>query len=622
MKNQTINLFLRYYKFRYSYTHARIFLSNKKNNHMRRIMTVLSVLIFAITFPAVAFANEKIADSLHSILIDVEKDTRLWIRCEPIHSSLNLIDFYRNRQFIPVWVDENGPTELGKSFFRTLESAETHGLHPDDYHYACIRAWMDSFHIFSQNGISINSKELANLDIVMTDAFMSFASHLVEGKVDPERLYPQWISEKRKANVFTVLHNLLEHRSLERAIKALAPPHRDYWGLVNAATHLKSVVDAGGWPLVPTGKRLRQGEKDQGIYLLRQRLEMSGDLISQQTADKSRFDKNLETAVKKFQARHGLKTDGIVGPETQTALNVSARDRRRQLLLNLERRRWLPHNWGDRYILVNTASFNLEAYHGEEQQLDMRVVVGKTYTQTEFESGYHKTTENIQGVAGKAYTQTPEFSKQMQYLTINPYWNVPRSIATEELLPQIKQDAGYLEKNHYELLSGWKEPAMVIDPYTIEWETIDDKNFPGRLRQQPGPWNILGRIKFIFPNRFDVYLHDTSQPYLFQNNNRALSHGCIRVEQPVDLALFLLQDDPSWTRERIQHLINSREKHVVRIRRPCMVHLLYWTAWIGKNGELQFRKDIYNRDGILWDALNKVPEAENVHQERTGPTSR
>lgn len=570
-----------------------------QSNYMRRIVTALFVLILAFTFPVVVFANEKIADSLHSILINVEKDTRLWIKCEQIHSSLDLIDFYRNRQFIPVWVDENGPTQLGKSFVRTLESAETHGLHPDDYNYACIRAWMDSFHIFSQNGISINSKELANLDIVMTDAFMSFASHLVEGKVDPERLYPHWVSEKRKANVFTVLHNLLEHRSLKRAIKALAPPHRDYWRLVNAATHLKSVVDAGSWPIVPTGKRLRQGEKDQGIYLLRQRLEMSGDLISQQTADKSRFDKNLETAVKKFQARHGLQVDGIVGPETHAALNVSAKDRRRQLLLNLERWRWLPHDWGDRYIIVNTASFNLEAYQGKKQQLGMRVVVGKTYT------------------------QTPAFSKKMRYLTINPYWNVPRSIVIDELLPKIKQDAGYLEKKHYELISGWKEPAIITDPYTIEWEKIDGTNFPGRLRQQPGPWNILGRIKFMFPNRFDVYLHHTSEPYLFQNNNRALSHGCIRVEQPVDLALFVLQDDPSWTRERIQRLINSGEKHVVvRIRRPCMVHLLYWTAWVGKNGELQFRKDIYNRDGVLWDALNKVPEAEDFHQERTGPTSR
>ncbi|MBW1940853.1 MAG: L,D-transpeptidase family protein, partial [Deltaproteobacteria bacterium] len=453
---------------------------------MRRIITILSILIFAFTLPAVLFANEKIADSLHSILINVEKDTGLWIRCEQIHSSLDLIDFYRNRQFIPVWIDENGPTPLGESFVRTLESTETHGLHPDDYHYACIRAWMDSFHIFSQNKIPINSKESANLDIVMTDAFMIFASHLVEGKVDPEHLYPQWISGKRKANVFAVLHNLLEHRSLERAIKALAPPHRDYWRMVNAVTHLKSVVDAGGWPLVPRGKRLKRGEKDQRIYLLRQRLEMSGDLIWQQTADKSRFDKNLETAVKKFQARHGLKADGIVGPQTQTALNISARDRRRQLLLNLERWRWLTHNWGDRYILVNTASFNLEAYQGEEQQLDMRVVVGKTYT------------------------KTPVFSKQMRYLTINPYWNVPRSIVFDELLPKIKQDAVYLEKNHYELISGWKEPAIVTDPHTIEWETINDKNFPGRLRQQPGPWNPMGRIKFMFPNRFNVYLHDTS----------------------------------------------------------------------------------------------------------------
>lgn len=240
--------------------------------------------------------------------------------------------------------------------------------------------------------------------------------------------------------------------------------------------------------------------------------------------------------------------------------------------------------FGESLHTRESPAFTLEAYNDEQKQLTMKVIVGE------------------------AYKKTPVFSEKISYLEINPYWNVPSSITLFEILPQIKKDPNYLTKNHYRLVSGQEESSAILDPILIDWDSIGIENFPGHLRQIPGPWNSLGRIKFMFPNRFNVYLHDTPYRDLFNKNNRALSHGCIRVGNPMELALFVLQNDASWTRERIQALIDIGQRHIVGIKDPCMVHLLYWTCWVGEDGRINFRKDIYHRDQVLWDALNKVPE--------------
>jgi L,D-transpeptidase YcbB len=311
---------------------------------------------------------------------------------------------------------------------------------------------------------------------------------------------------------------------------------------------------------------------------MRKRLLASGEFkeIENTVDDFNLFDDALDIAVKKFQARHGLAIDGIVGPVTRAALNVSAELRRQQILLNLERWRWLPHKWDNNHVTVNTAAFSLSAHNGNEN-LSMRVIVGKEYQ------------------------ETPVFSERMSYIEVNPYWNVPRSIAVKELLPKIKSNPAYLTRHNYQLLS--RQGA--VNPWHVDWQSMNSKNFPYRIRQSPGAKNALGHIKFMFPNQFNVYMHDTPDRHLFKRARRDFSHGCIRVEKPIELALLILQDDPSWTRERLEALISAGKRRVINVRSDWMVHILYWTAWVDDYGQLQFCPDLYGRDAVLWQALNR-----------------
>ncbi len=255
-----------------------------------------------------------------------------------------------------------------------------------------------------------------------------------------------------------------------------------------------------------------------------------------------------------------------------------------QVRLNLERWRWLPAEWGEEYLVVNTAAFSLAGVRDGGEVLRMRVIVGK------------------------AAQRTPVFSKDLRYIEINPYWNVPPEIARQEVLPHLRRNPRYLEENHYEWVAGWAEPVRRLDPSEVDWSGLAASDFVGRFRQVPGPWNALGRIKFMFPNPFNVYLHDTSEPGLFERANRALSHGCIRVADPVGLALFVLHGDPRWTRERLEAAMASGKRQVIAVARPLRIHLLYWTAWVEEGGALQFREDVYGRDATLRDALERVPD--------------
>lgn len=537
----------------------------------------LPLLICSCLLPLPATAASKVTEVLRQKLGHVVQPRMLWVGCETIHTQEDLVQFYKDRQFAPFWVNEQGLNALGKDLPSQLAEARLHGLDPEDYHLRCINATITELNAISLSPREPTAQALADLDILMTDAFMIYASHLTTGKVDPESLYPLWFSQKEKANIISGMNRLVRSKDLAETIKSFAPSHRQYWDLIDAAQQMESIIAAGGWPMLSQGRTLRPGDRDPRVAMLRYRLKASGDLgSSEPDGQPDKLDETVELAVKKFQLRHGLAVDGVVGPNTLRELNIPAENRRQQILLNLERWRWLPHEWSKNYVIVNTAAFTLSAHRASES-LSMRVIVGKDYQ------------------------KTPVFSEAMRYIEINPYWNVPHSIAVKEMLPKIKRNPGYLANNNYQLLSG----GSVINPWHIDWQNISSNNFPGRIRQKPGTRNALGRIKFMFPNRFNVYMHDTPDRHLFQRARRAFSHGCIRVQEPVELALLMLKDDPGWTRERLENAIASGKRRVININSDWMVHILYWTAWVDGLGQLQFCPDIYERDRILWQALNK-----------------
>ena len=320
------------------------------------------------------------------------------------------------------------------------------------------------------------------------------------------------------------------------------------------------------------------------VALMRERLRLWGDLQpaddeAAKGGDPNVYDPAMERAVKRMQFRHGLAADGVVGESTLAALNVPAEQRVTQIALNLERRRWMPDDLGQRHLLVNLADFTLKVVDEPKTIIDMRVVIGRTHH------------------------ATPIFSHKMHYLVINPYWHVPPSIAEDELLPKIKKDVGYLAKKNFTVLSDWSSSAAVVDPATIDWSQYSSNNFPFKLRQGSGDGNALGRLKFMLPNHFDVYLHDTPAKALFAKAQRSFSHGCIRVENAIGLAEVVLAPTSEWTIDEIKTAIDSEERTIVRLVEPLPVHITYLTSWVNKDGTVHFRNDIYKRDARLADAL-------------------
>ncbi len=539
-------------------------------------------IFFFIFVPKSQSKSHNIHDSIRTILLSSQNIGGLFLGCQSIYSNSKLKDFYQNRKFEPIWITHGKPSNPVFEFLSILVEADSHGLNRENYHFSCIQKWLTSINQKKIAGEEIEINELAGFDIMMTDAFLNFGFHLARGKIDPENIFPQWRVEKSNIDIFNALNCLcVEKIGVETVLRQLTPTHADYQPMIKAAKFLKILQDAGGWPVIPTGKLLCLGDTDSRIILLRQRLEIEGYLPYGLYEEQNFFDRAMADAVKRFQARHGLKIDGMVGPNTLKELNVSAGERQKQIIINLERLRWLPRNLGARHIRVNIAAFTLDAIRKKEKKVSMRVIVGK------------------------AYNETPLFSKKIGYIEFNPYWNVPRSIAVEELLPKIKSDAGYITNNHYELVAGWAPESPVLNSDYIDWKSVDETNFPGRIRQLPGPWNTMGRVKIMFPNSYDVYLHDTPSKYLFQRVDRALSHGCIRAEKPIDLAVFLLSDNPKWSRKHIEAIIKSGNHHAVPITSQCTIHLLYHTAWVDNEQKINYRRDIYGRDRILWEALQK-----------------
>jgi murein L,D-transpeptidase YcbB/YkuD len=507
---------------------------------------------------------------------------RLVVGDEVIYASDILPSFYEQRAYRVAWSGNGGPLPQADSLVAAIKRAGIEGLHPEDYHLMEIGTALASLPPRRVPARPVDPRLLVDLDLLLTDAFLVYGFHLLAGRLDPESIDPEWHVEPSEVDLREVLADALAGNRVAGALRDLLPESDSYYGLRKALATYREIVARGGWPLVPEGGRLEKGATGERVDVLGRRLEAEGDLDTGRP-EGGAFDDALEDAVKRFQRRHGLEIDGVVGPKTLAALNITAKERLRQIEVNMERWRWLPRDLGDRYIQVNIAGFDLTVFEAGQPIMNMRAITGRDYR------------------------RTPVFSDLMTYLVINPYWEVPWNIAVKDKLPLIRQDPGYLADQGIRVFSGWGAEAVEIDPSTIDWSKVTQSGFVWRLRQDPGAKNALGRLKFMFPNKFNVYLHDTPSRELFELPVRAFSSGCIRIEYPIDLAEYLLRGNPQWTRPAILAAIDKGVEQTVRLPEPIPVYILYCTAWVDENGKVSFRNDIYGRDEAVAAALERIP---------------
>ena len=520
--------------------------------------------------------RDHLISRLKSLATEYKIDSKTNLICNP---DL-LFDFYLHRKIKPLWVTKDRLNNKAEVFIKTIIEADHEGLDASIYHRDDI---LSLVRILELNSVfdAFEPAKYAELELLLTDAFVSYGFHLSEGIVEPNATNVDWHIEKPKKNLLKILQTSLHNEKLEELVDILQPHHSGYLRLKSALLKYQNIKKSGGWPKIPVGPKLRKGDTEKCIAALRSRLIISGDLANLTSDDEEYFDEALESGVKKFQARNGLKTDGVVGSNTISALNISVEDRIEQIKLNMERWRWLPQDLGKRYIFVNTANFELDIIEN-----------GQTVTST-------------RAIVGKKKRPTPALSRKITYMELNPYWNIPHKIAINDVLPCIKKDSNYLKDKSIRIFENWEDGAKEVNPESIDWNTVTKKNFVYKLRQDPANSNALGRVKFIFPNEFSIYLHDTPARTLFDKTKRTFSSGCIRIEKPMELAAYLLTDNSKWTYEKLTAAVDSKKTRTILLADPMNIHILYWTAWVDKDGIVNFRDDIYGRDRQLNIALNE-----------------
>ena len=473
-----------------------------------------------------------------------------YIEANKIPDSLSrrLRSFYNTRNYQFAWFTSEGLTEQAFGFWNLLDYYTTYS---DDSSLTdkSLKKRIDNLMLEDELSISASNKTYINTELQLTLFFLKYSlKNFQKGFVkrkELERFIP-----RKKQDVIYLADSLLNKKHKDN--KYFEDINEPYRKLKEQLAKYTEVARSGGWPrITESGKKpIKQGSSSPDIVAVKKHLYLTGDLPFNDTTDL--FNDTLTTAVKTFQDRFGLQPTGTLNSETIRALNVPAGERVKQLLINLERMRWMPREPEGKFILVNIPEFVLHVMENGKKVFDMKIVVGK--------EGHN----------------TMMFTKTLNQVVFSPYWNVPPSIVKAEILPEMEKDPNYLAKQNMEI--------------------IGESDGVPEIRQLPGEKNSLGKVKFLFPNSYNIYFHDTPAKALFEKNKRAYSHGCIRLNEPRKMAEYLLQNDPSWNEEKIDEAMNAEKERYVKLKEPVSVFITYYTAWVDENGKLNFRDDIYKHD--------------------------
>ncbi|MBN1448062.1 MAG: L,D-transpeptidase family protein [Bacteroidetes bacterium] len=548
----------------------------------------------------------------------------------PFRSSLShadtLLDYYRTREYRPLWITEHTFPSRAMQIIRFFLEAPAHGLNPAWYHTHELQALLDAV-LTDSEASADHSERFARLELLLSDALLLYARHLRYGMFDPRRLDGAYFLPVQRHGLRELLEPL-NSMDILAYLRNIQPRERRYRTLQNALADYRILQQSFPWPDIPqpVDDKIEAGDTSSVLPLIAYRLMLTGELHGTLQAPlrgtvqvidvaarafalaPSRllhigsvvYDSALIRAVMRFQERHGLLVDGIIGSRTVASLNRGVDAYIDQMAVNLERFRWLRYPDRGRYIVVNIPSFWLNAYTDGDVVASMAVCVGEP------RSIYYADQYQLYLATGKRRHEpknheTPQLYGEFSHLILNPIWHVPGSIASRELYFSALKDSTFLRKKRYKVY--YRD--SVVDASSIKWSEHNPFSMPYKFKQEPGAGNALGAIKFMFPNDHSIYLHDTPQQWAFRRSVRAVSHGCVRIEKPMHFAKYLLEGTAEWDVGRIQRTIWSgvRSKPVfLHQRTPLFID--YCTAWVDPAGQLQFRNDIYRKDAMLARAIS------------------
>ncbi len=485
-----------------------------------------------------------------------------------LSNRTGVISFYSQRHYTGAWVSELGVNEFAGSFINILNNEEiliTDSLSVASKPDALYRE------VISNKKLNCGDSILPELEVLLTLNFFQYARRNWGGVNEEISKRAGWFIARKEVDFQKLLNDFLTNKDQFRVNE---PVYRQYILLKQFLRKYNYVAENSQWPALPETLKIKPGKRSEAMPAIKQILFLTEDLAAADSSDL--YDDVTEVAVRNFQRRHGLSEDGKIEAKTLAALKIPARERVQQILINMERSRWVPAEVKGDYILVNIPQFRMFVYENNVLQWSCNVVVGKS----------------------NPVNETVVFNDSLEFIVFSPYWHIPKNILFNEIIPSVKKDPSYLERNNMEVVTNKGKPITG----TINWDLYTE-NFPYIVREKPGRANSLGLVKFLFPNPFEIYLHDTPSKSLFSKPSRAFSHGCVRVEKPLQLAKFLLRDDTTWTDEKLEEVTTSGKEMFVKLKKKVPVFIAYFTSWVDSAGQVNFREDVYGHDTTMKQLL-------------------
>lgn len=517
------------------------------------------------------------AKMIRDVLESKTRGNPFHIREGDLYSSVYLPKAYIANDFFPLWLKHYDSTTQMDQMIEFIANSEFHGLNPGDYHFNELMALRAEAEADKQ--LFFEASFVYRLDLLLTDAFLALASHLYFGKTDLDALDTIWgiPTGKRRLPFDEHLKIILKDHSIADGFRRFYSPHPGYEAMVAEARRLKGKLGEDFAINVELSRSIKQGDSLDAMALIKSRLAFLGFYQPDTLFNPVVYDEKTVASVKKLQQQFGFNRDGVIGQHTLEALNLPVKTRIQQLYVNMERLRWMPDSLESKYIMVNIAAFHLDVIENSDTLLSMRTIVGKDAR------------------------KTPVFHSQITYLVMSPSWHVPPTIQQKDVIPAVIKNISYLKNKHMEV---YDSNGKIVDPASVNWKK---KGMNYSIKQKPGAYNSLGKVKFMFPNKYNIYLHDTPSRSLFARDQRTFSSGCIRVEKPLELASLLLSDKSEWTDDKILQGMNAGIEKTVVLKKKVGVYIYYLTAWSSPGGEMNYRTDIYGRDSAIEQTLSQKP---------------